>query len=654
MTVVVEGSPLPDSPDVATEGDALPAKPVPATRPRVAPLPWACLPLAVLGLTFTYSWADTHGDEQGHFHLFWLSFLLFLVPASARLLQRNLGTVERIALLVASGLLAYVPKLLRDPYGPLYADEMIHWRQSARIVETGQLFLDSPLLRVVRYYPGLHSLTAGLQELTGLTTWTTAIVVLVMARVLGVIGVYVAGAQVTRSRRAGGAVALLYTLNPSFMFFDMQFAYESLALVLFVWTIAALAIAVRREERGRSGVPWWAVALVCIALAAATHHLTSYVTALVVALVAGFSWRRRDQHRRIAVLTAAAAAWAVAWALGWLLVVAPFTLSYLEPYPTKAVDQLASIVSGQQQSRTLFEKSQLPAYERISGLLVPVILTAVVGLILLGRWRQRRRYGDGPALGADPLGGAMAAFGLLYFPSLLFMLSRSGNEGARRSWAFTFLGLAVIIAAPLLRFVDLATLGGRVQRAARIGMVAVLLVTVQVGDVASAVNETYRYPGPYQFGSDTRSATAELYGLTAWFSRTYGPGRRLVGDRSTKIIFGAYGDAEIASPDDTFRTWTLYFDRDLPDPGLMNQLRDGHWDHLVIDKRISRNLPRIGVYFLPDEPEAFQRTTPPPDEAIAKYDELPFAIKVFESENYDVYRFDYAAYARSTGTGARR
>jgi hypothetical protein len=618
----------------------------------------------VLGLTFTYSWADTHGDGQGHFHLFWLSFLLFLVPATVRLLQRNLATVERLALLVASGLLAYVPKLLRDPYGPLYADEMIHWRQSARVVETGQLFVDSPLLRVVRYYPGLHALTAGLQELTGLTTWTTAIVVLVIARVLGVVGAYVAGAQLTRSRRAGGTVALLYALNPSFMFFDMQFAYESLAIVLFIWTVAALAIAVRREERGRSGVAWWAVTQGCTALAAATHHLTSYVTALVVVLVAVFSGCRRDRNRRVAVLTGLAAAWAVAWAVGWLLVVAPFTLSYLEPYPTKALDQLTSIVSGRQQSRALFEKSQLPAYERIAGLLVPVILTAVVGSVMLGRWRQRRvepgRWRqrridpDGRHPDRDPLGAAMVAFGLVYFPSLLFMLSRSGNEGARRSWAFTFLGVAVIVAAPLLRFVDLATLAGRARRAARIGMVAVLLVTVQVGDVASAVNETYRYPGPYQFGSDTRSATAELYGLTAWFSRTYGPGRRLVGDRSTKILFGAHGDAEIASPDDTFRTWTLYFDRELPDAGLMAQLRDGHWDYLVIDKRISRDLPRIGVYFLPDEPEAYQRTTPPPAEAIAKYDEQPFAIKVFESENYDVYRLDFAAYGRSTGVGGRR
>src|SRR5207253_2959399 len=115
------------------------------------------------------------------------------------------------------------------------------------------------------------------------------------------------------------------------------------------------------------------------------------------------------------------------------------------------------------------------------------------------RWYERMH---------SSVGIALILFGLLYFPSLPVMLTEAGNEGARRSWAFTYIGLSLLI-APIIPWL--------LRRAARwphmekvtLGGVAAILSIMLVGNVSMQTNEYYRFPGPYVYGSDTRSTTAE-------------------------------------------------------------------------------------------------------------------------------------------------
>ena len=51
--------------------------------------------------------------------------------------------------------------------------------------------------------------------------------------------------RVTRSARAAGIGVAVYACNPSFLYFDSQFAYESLALTI---AAALLLVAVRWSE----------------------------------------------------------------------------------------------------------------------------------------------------------------------------------------------------------------------------------------------------------------------------------------------------------------------------------------------------------------------------------------------------------------------
>jgi hypothetical protein len=92
-----------------------------------------------------------------------------------------------------------------------------------------------------------------------------------------------------------------------------------------------------------------------------------------------------------------------------------------------------------------------------------------------------------------------------------------------------------------------------------------------------------------------------------------------------------------------FPLWQLYFSVHLPSAALLQQIQHSHYRYLVIDKRMARYLPRIGVYFERGEPQAITRTTPPPAAALDKYETLPWVIKIYQSDNLEIYRFNFAA-----------
>ena len=112
-----------------------------------------------------------------------------------------------------------------------------------------------------------------------------------------------------------GIAALIYSLNPGFMFFDSQFAYESLAIVFFIWVIAcvigmqttgatallpagagAAPLAAAPAGAGGAAPPagarpdeqnaWLSIGLVLTAGCIVTHHLATYILVVVSMLMA--------------------------------------------------------------------------------------------------------------------------------------------------------------------------------------------------------------------------------------------------------------------------------------------------------------------------------------------------------------------------------
>jgi hypothetical protein len=636
---------LPSTPSTV----AAPATGSPA-RPSAA---WCAVTLTVAaaaGATLLVAADRTAAADRGSpFALFWLGLLVFTLPAVHWASRRGVRPHLRLGVLIGYACFTYLPKLLRNPSGPLYHDEFAHWRQSRNILLDGRLFEANPIVRVIGDFPGLHATVASFSALTGVSIWHAALLVLIIAHVLVILGVYVLAEEVWRRPRVSAVSAVVYSLNSSFLFFDTQFGYESLAVPLLIWTLVALL----RSLRGttvRIRLGWCATTLLLAGVMIATHHLTALWLIgimLLVALVMSVRSLRTGTGR-----TATRTAWALTavtavLVAAWLVWVSPRTAGYLDPYLGRALDQFAGMAGdGGSGGRTLFSKSVAPWWERSAAFAAQAC--ALVAMAGAG-YRLRRRPGGDPV----SRGGAvtMMTLGVLYFPAALLILTPSGAEGARRSWAFSYLGIALVVAPIVVAVLD------RAHRAARrhtvLAGVALLTVctVVLVGNTAAGMNPSYRFPGPPVYGSDTRAASPEVLAAASWLRATQGRGLRIVADRYSGLIFGSYGEQTPVTGSVTFPTYDLYLaqpGRPVP-PALIGRLRQWQFGYLIVDRRMAREVPDIKIYFETNEPIPHDDKPAFTIGQLTKFDRTPWTIKIYDSGDIAIYRFDFG----SLGVAAR-
>ncbi len=625
---------------------APPAPAVPAPAVRRAGTAWWCAgTLTVAGAAgAALLVAADRAAEWGSgspFGLFWLGMLVFTVPAVWWAVRRGSSPALRLAVLVGYAGFTYLPKLLRNPTGPLYHDEFAHWRQAREILLDGRLFEQNPIVKVVGDFPGLHSTVASVAALTGLSVWHAALLVLIVAHVLVVLGVLVLAEEIWRDGRIAAVAAVIYSLNSSFLFFDTQFGYESLAIGLYVWTLVGLQRAMRGPgARSRSG--WAALTVVLAGVTIATHHLTALgllASMTIVAVVVTVRMVRADVPWVATATAWALTAAAAALVAGWLFWVAPRTAGYLDPYLGRALDQIAGMAGDGDGGRTLFKQSIAPWWERAAAFAAPVLAFAAM-LAAAHRLRTRR---DGDPV-ARSMALAMLVLGSVYFPAALLILTPSGAEGARRSWAFSYFGIALVV-APVV--IAVLRKGRRPAGAALL----VLCAVVMVGNTAAGMNPSYRFPGPPVFGSDTRSATPEVLAASDWLRATQGRGLKIVADRYSGLIFGSYGEQHPVTGSVTFPTYDLYLTqpgRPMP-PALIHQLRSWEFGYLIVDRRMAREVPEIRIYFETNEPIPHHGRPAFTLGQLTKFDSTPWTIKIYDSGDIAIYRFDFA----SLGIAAR-
>lgn len=583
-------------------------------------------------------------SRGSQFTYFWLGLLVFTLPAVGWASRRAISPSLRLGVLVGYACFTYLPKLLRNPAGPLYHDEFAHWRQSREILLDGRLFEANPIVRVIGDFPGLHAMVASIAALTGVSVWRAALLVLVAAHVLVVLGVAVLAGDVWHEPRVAAIAAIIYGLNSSFLFFDTQFGYESLAVPLLIWTLVALLRAMRGQGAGpRLG--WGAVTLLLSGATIATHHLTALwligIMVLVSVVMSVRSWRLRS------AATAAWTAWALAGATatlvaGWLVGVAPRTAGYLDPYFGRAIGQAAGM-AGQHGSggRTLFSQSVVPWWEQAAAFVAPAVAMVAMAAAAHRVWR---RPSPAPVDRAAVL--SMLILGAFYFPAALLILTPSGAEGARRSWAFSYLGIALVVAPVVVAVLDHATLRFRRPGTLVAGGGLLALCTVMlVGNTAAGMNPSYRFPGPPVYGSDTRAASPEVMAAASWLRDTQGRGLRIVADRYSGLIFGSYGEENPVTGSGAFPTYDLYLAQPGgPVPaGLLGELSSWQFTYLIVDRRMALEVPDIKIYFETNEPIPHGDRPAFTLGQLTKFDTLPWTIKIYDSGDIAIYRFDFAS-----------
>jgi Family of unknown function (DUF6541) len=614
---------------------------------RSEPAAWGMLaPLTLVAAAGLFSLSAAFmlvpkGSPAGE-PLYWLSFVVIALPIVLRLARLDVTTRERVALLLVLGLALYLVRFLRSPDGLTGYDELQHLRSLADIVATGQLFGDNPLLTVSPRYPGLETLVAAVVQVSGADSFAAAVVVLGAIRILFVLGLFGLYRAATDSDRVAGMATVTYMLNPNFMFFDAQFAYETLALALLPALLLGVAMLGRRRRRSRL----WLGVFAILATIVVTHHVTAFAAAglLLAWLALRVLLGRRDRMAILPLAITAVAAAAAATA--WLLLVAPVTLHYLGGPFAALTAEFARLV-GTGEGRALFQSATgvgAPTPERVIGLSVAAMFTMAIPIGLAVIWQRLRHRSLAMLLGIVALG---------YPAGLLGRLLPTGSEAAGRSLAIIFLGLALVVALAVIELLDagperlvegssrlrrlVAATAGRVPGVVgRLALVIAIGATVVAGVILGSAPAT-RFPGPYLVEADTRSVDAQSIGAARWLRETLGRDVPIAADRVNRLLLGSYGEADVRFHGSLgVDTWQIFLSPSVGSPEIA-RLRQAGIRYVLIDRRLSSALPLARFYY--EEGEVFEgpHKVPVSADVLAKWDAVGGVQRIFDSGPIQVY-----------------
>lgn len=634
----------------------LPVTTVPRAGARessVGWLPGLCL-TGACGLLFVAVAGSGARDVQGWAEpVFWLGLALLFVPCAARLFASGAARRERIGVVTLLGLGLYLVKvLLHSPRSFTFYDELLHWRTTDDIVRSGHLFQPNPLLPVSPLYPALENVTHALSSIAGISIFAAGIIVIGAARVVFILALFFFYEQLGHSSWIGGVAALVYMANPYFVFFDAQFAYESLALPLAAITLYSVARRGReRDNRHRLGLT--VVILLGLGATLTTHHLTSYALIALLGLWAMVGWLLPRLLKRANTLDRGLF-WLVLVGLvanaAWLVYVAGVVvLPYLTPIFGSAIAEVLRLIAGEATSRELFRNpagQTAPLWER---LITYAAVLLVIGGLPFGLARVWRRYR------ADPGALTLGLVALVYPASHLLRLTASGQEVAGRMSGFLFAGVAFVLAVgadqarhrAARRGSVVATrsgIGARVQRkmptigtrGRRYGSV-IAITLIFWGGTLTGWSPWMRLPGPYLVSADARSIEPQSLAAAEWVAPHLGTDNRIATDRINRLLMGSYGRQNvITNLSSRIDPAPVFFSPHFG-PQELAIFQQAAVRYIVIDRRLSSGLPMVGVYFESGEPITNVRTGPISPAVLAKFDGLANVNRIFDSGDIVVY-----------------
>ena len=485
------------------------------------------------------------------------------------------------------------------------------------------------------------------RSFSGLTTWSAGALVVLAMHILGLFAVYLLGEVHLSSARTAGVAAIVYGINPSAVYFDTQYAYESIAINLFLWTVALTSLASKADSKRRQ-LGFLTAAALCAAGCVVTHHLTVLfligALATVSVTTSVLDWRTRRRQRSPDARQVNVGGARVWWimlgftaclAAAWVGLFARPTLDYLSPYMGNSLQQLGSMAEKKGHGgRQLLAANVQPAWEQLFTAAAPAGLVVIVVAAAIMLKRRQVRL-DSPTLG-------LVVFGLGYFVSIPFILAPSGAEGARRSWGFTYVGIALIVALVVAGWASgrLRWFGCDWRPLLALGLFVILLI----GNVGGGLNDPYRFPGPFRWGTDTNSASDEARTVARELEAKTGR-VRVVSDAYTALQLAAYGGLDVAAPSSGFPAWELTQTAEDPPPELARMLLGSAYDYLVVDVRMGQEAPFNGHNFGQGDPLLGRAT---PMEYLTRLDSVPWASRVISTAHLRVYRLDLSDIARRT------
>lgn len=573
--------------------------------------------VAFAGARLSHSWADA---------LFWTGLLIIMLPVTVRLVGQRATRAERLALVIALGLALYAVKVMMSPAQFVLHDELGAYRSIEDILRTGHLYKPiNPVDGAYSAYSGIVSITAALSRLSGLGIVPCGLILIGVAKALVSGGLFLFVERCTRSARLAGIASLIYVANPNFVFFDAQFAYESLALGI---GAAALWMTTWVADDRKGG---WGDVVIAALLEGAlvlTHHLTSYAIAIVIAswaVIAATSRRRPAATVRLAVL----AGFSIAITIAYFLATRRATESDIGGSIVGSFQALYSVVSGVAQSKAPFTSAagySNPPLEQAIGLLSVALLLLAWPFGLLASWLRRR---------VDPGILVLGLAALLYPISLALRLTAAGSETSNRTSEFIFVGLGASLALALLVFV-----GHRLDREGWRGWSLRLLITAGLGVTfvggITVGNAAYDLlPSGYEVAADGRSIDTEGVAAATWAARHLTPDKEFLANETDTELLTAY--TELRPQSGTVQGVRVgeLFVSPVFGPAERQIITTDKLRYLIVDGRDATELPHSGHYFDNGDPE--QYSSPISAQGLFKFNGVGCIDRIFSSGNIVIY-----------------
>lgn len=590
--------------------------------------------LGVFSVAYAYTAARDGGNGAGKAELFfWVGLLLIFVPSVIRLLSPQASRFERISLLCVTGISFYLVNMMESPLYFSSFDEFLHWSTVNNIASSGHLFGNNPLLPVSPFYPGLEIVTDGLAKLSGLSTFISGIIVVGMARLVMVLALFSLYEVITKSARIAGIAMILYMANPHFLYFDAQFAYESLALPL-----ATLVLFVAARHETLNGGRYWTARIVliaCIILAAVvvTHHVTDFVfdgflllwtvIFIVQHLTRMHQAKGRQQRSPLLWITL----FGILASFAWISLPGNPVVNYLFSSFTTIFNELGQLVHGAGGGRQLFvaySGQPTPLWERFLLLASVTIIVLSLPFSLLCLWLRYR---------SNAFVWMLGIVSLFYPVSLVLRLTDSGSEISDRASAFLFISVACVLAIFITQFWPAQRLRWK-HTSLLTGVIAVVFLG---GIILGNGSTSAILPGPYMVSADGRSIEPEGIQSAKWAYSYLGPNNRIATDRVNQLLMSTFGGQRPVTPtEDKIDEGAIFFSSSLGSYEI-SVLQQAQVRYLVVDLRLSTGLPYVGFYFDQGEPGAFQRTAPIARKDLTKFNTIPQINRVYDSGNIAIY-----------------
>jgi hypothetical protein len=580
---------------------------------------------AVLGLALV-AVGDNLSSRGYAYHttsvFFWAGLLLIFVPIAGRVLMRGAGRSEQLALIILLGIALYVVKVLASPDGFTNYDEYIHWRNTADILRTQHVFSYNPLLPTAAYYPGLAAITAGLVDLTGLSTFASGLIVIGVARILIAACFFLIAERVTGFSRAASLASLVYITNPMYLFWSSSFSYEDLGLPL-----AAFMIWWFGRTRNQPSYLGPIVTVVSITAIVMTHHLAGLLLAALLVtwwLIERFNLRSNRGLHSLGIM----ALISTSVALIWLFVVARPATSYLfTDNIGPALDQTGSLILHRTSTRHLYSSGGYvsPAWETFAGFAgVGILVLSLPGGLYLA-WRvastqnraaraRGRRMSNAPMI-------ISVALAIGYPLSLIPRLTPGGVAISGRSSEYVFAGLGCVLglyaeASVLPSRGDSNRLDNLLGRLSKTPIIIGSIAIVFVGNITIGTPFYQRLPEESNPPGYPSNVQPDVIAASIWTLKHLGVNQRIATDGTSAVALATFGDQDTLPEEDV---WPIFFATTM-NATVVSEIRAEKVHYVLLDWRMTLGVPPSpGYYFSPQETSSGTDTRAFPAVALRKF-----------------------------------